>query len=74
MPTTSTTKEEERTMNRVGGGGVAPRKRNDGFIHGKPVVPWFLTHLPTQFTRQSPQTRAPGLTAARQKHQGSRLF
>ena len=53
MPTTSTTKEEERTMNRVGGGGVAPRKRNDGFIHGKPVVPWFLAHLPTQFTRQS---------------------
>ena len=53
MPTTSTTKEEERTMNRVGGGGVAPRKRNGGFIHGKPVVQWVLTQLPTQFTRQS---------------------
>ena len=31
----------------------ATRKRNDGFMHGKPVVLWTLTYLPTQFTRQS---------------------
>ena len=40
MPTTSTTKEDKRSMVASSVAASAMRKRNDGFIHGKLVVLW----------------------------------
>ena len=45
MPTTSTTKEDKRSMVASSVAASATQKRNDGFIHGKPVVLWTLTYL-----------------------------
>ena len=38
MLTTSTTKEDKRSMVALPVAASATRKRNDGFIHGKPLV------------------------------------
>ena len=38
MPITSTTKEDKRSMVASSVAASATRKRNDGFIHGKPLV------------------------------------
>jgi hypothetical protein len=38
MPTTSTTKEDKRSMVASSVAASATRKSNDGFIHGKLVV------------------------------------
>jgi hypothetical protein len=53
MSTTSTTKEDKRSMVASSVAASATRKRNGGFILGKPVVLWALTYLPTQFKRRS---------------------